>query len=371
MFHGMRNTSIHGTARSPEGAPSESQLLRELYHNVRVRLPASWQLELTADVVHGARRLDAAMSISAPDDTQATVLVEVRRQLDPRDAQQFVNQLQQGTSLDEASLVVAPFLGHRAREILTRAGISYADGTGNLRLVIDRPAVYIESTGAEVNPWRETRVLQSLRGPTAGRVVRALCDFRPPYGIRELATRTRTSPASIARVVALLEREALLTRGLFGEVADVKWPQLIRRWTNDYSMMKSNEMRTFLEPRGLDALMQRLPGFTQQRYAVTGSLAAATVAPIAPPRLAVLYTEDIEQAAETLMLRRADRGANVMLGQPFDPVVFDRTTTREGVVHVALSQAAADLLTSPGRGPQEGEELLRWMEYNEDAWRER
>lgn len=28
----------------------------------------------------------------------------------------------------------------------------------------------------------ETDLLRSLKGPTAGRVVRALCDFRPPYG---------------------------------------------------------------------------------------------------------------------------------------------------------------------------------------------
>ena len=39
------------------------------------------------------------------------------------------------------------------------------------------------------------------------------------------------------------------------------------------------------------------------------------------------------------------------------------------VRYVALSQVAADLLTSPGRGPAEAESLLEWMRANETEWR--
>ena len=53
----------------------------------------------------------------------------------------------------------------------------------------------------------------------------------------------------------------------------------------------------------------------------------------------------------------------------FDPVVFARTWTEEGVSFAALSQVAADLLGSPGRGPAEGEELIAWMGKHPDAWR--
>jgi len=68
-------------------------------------------------------------------------------------------------------------------------------------------------------------------------------------------------------------------------------------------------------------------------------------------------------------LRPADAGANVMLLRPFDPVVFARTWAEEGVSFAALSQVAADLLSSPGRGPAEGEELIAWMGKHPDAWR--
>ena len=49
-----------------------------------------------------------------------------------------------------------------------------------------------------------------------------------------------------------------------------------------------------------------------------------------------------------------------MLLAPFDSVVFDRTSNDKGITFVAPSQAAVDLLTSPGRGPAEAEAILLW-----------
>jgi hypothetical protein len=68
-------------------------------------------------------------------------------------------------------------------------------------------------------------------------------------------------------------------------------------------------------------------------------------------------------------LRPAEAGANVALLTPLDDVVFERTSTRNGVTIAAISQVAADQLTSPGRGPNEAEALMHWMQENEDTWR--
>ena len=46
-----------------------------------------------------------------------------------------------------------------------------------------------------------------------------------------------------------------------------------------------------------------------------------------------------------------------------------RTWQRDGLTYAAPAQVAADLLTSPGRGPAEGEALIEWMAQNEGAWR--
>ena len=70
-----------------------------------------------------------------------------------------------------------------------------------------------------------------------------------------------------------------------------------------------------------------------------------------------------------LGLRPADTGGNVLIGQPFDPVVFDRTEQDEGISYARVTQVAADLMTGPGRGPAEAEGLVKWMEANEEVWR--
>jgi hypothetical protein len=78
---------------------------------------------------------------------------------------------------------------------------------------------------------------------------------------------------------------------------------------------------------------------------------------------------DAAEAAVRLGLRAADAGANVMLVEPGDEGVFEGAVEREGIDYAAPSQVAADLLTSPGRGPAEGEELIDWMRSHEDVWR--
>ena len=88
-----------------------------------------------------------------------------------------------------------------------------------------------------------------------------------------------------------------------------------------------------------------------------------------PARIAAFYVDDISEATKLLQLRPTDAGTNVLLIEPFDDVVFERTLVREGLVTVAPTQLVVDLLTGPGREPSEGDELLAWMKRNEDAWR--
>ncbi|MFA5889335.1 MAG: hypothetical protein WDA27_00030 [Actinomycetota bacterium] len=289
-----------------------------------------------------------------------------KRRIDPKDVPAVLEQVRRYGP--EAPLIVAPFLGPRTRERLAKAGAAYADATGNLRLALERPALFVERTGADSSPWPDERPLRSLKGPTAGRAVRALCDFRPPYGVRELAELSRTPVASVSRVVELLDREAIVIREGRGPIESVDWPGLIRRWVQDYAFTRSSRTQTFLAPRGSQALLERLREFGMA-YSVTGSFAAVQLAAVAPARLAALYVTSISDAAKKLDLRPADTGANVILAEPFDDVVFERTAMRDGLTYAAASQVAADLLTSPGRGPAEGDALITWMEQNEDVWR--
>jgi hypothetical protein len=84
----------------------------------------------------------------------------------------------------------------------------------------------------------------------------------------------------------------------------------------------------------------------------------------------MVYVADAEKAANVWGLRPADAGANVMLAEPGFDVVFERSlTNKEGVVLAAPTQVVVDLMTGPGRSPNEAEELLEWMKANEGSWR--
>ena len=264
-------------------------------------------------------------------------------------------------------VVAAAYLSPRARALLRDRGVGYADITGNVRIEVSTPGLFIATDGADHDPWPRDHKLRSLRGRGAARAMRAIIDTSPPCGVRELAQSTGASAPTLSRVLDLLEREAIVTRTR-GAVSTVDWQDAIRRWAEDYDQTDSNTPTTVLEPRGLPALENRLRA-TKFEYAATGALAAQRFDPIAPARLAAIYVTDAIQAIERLDLRETEAGADVVLLEPLDPAVFDRTVDRDGLRCVAPSQLAVDLLTGPGREPSQGEQMLNWMEKNEHVWR--
>ena len=345
--------------------PSEVQTLAAVERLAADSLPPGWSLQATRRPPRHGREPDAVWDIQAPDGSAASFAVEAKRALLGR---QLVEVLSQLATFEGLPLVAAAYLSPTLRASLADRGVSYADTTGNLRIVADRPGLFVERQGARKDPWPSDEPLRSLRGRAAGRAVRALVDFRPPYGVRDLAKRASVPLGSLSRALDLLDREGLVTRDDRGSVIGLDWEGTIRRWSQDYEFGRSNQTALYLDPRGISSFASKLSR-TGSKYAATAAFAAQRFAPIAPARQAALYAEDSALMAERLGLRPADTGANVILAEPFDPVVFERSTVREGLQVVAASQLAADLLTGTGREPPEGNELLAWMRANEDAWR--
>lgn len=345
--------------------PSETRTLRAVERLVADALPPRWSFRSSREPGKGAQRTRARWTLKAPGGSAATFVVGVRRALHGPTLDQVLAQL---AAVGAIPLVATPYVSPTVRASLAERGASYADSTGNLRLIADEPGLFIERAGATKDPWPSDETLRSLRGRGAGRAIRALVDFRAPYGVRELAQRAGVALGSLSRVLDLLAREGLVTREPRGAVTAIDWERIIRRWAQDYDFARSNQTATFLEPRGLDAIASRLSD-TEWTHAATGALGAQRFAPIAPARQAAIYTDDIARAAERLRLRPTDTGANVVLAEPYDPVVFDRSTIRDGLRIVAASQLAVDLLTGPGRDRSEGNDLLDWMRRNENAWR--
>lgn len=293
--------------------------------------------------------------------------LEARARLDPKGVRPLLEAADREHQRDSL-VVIARYLSDGTRERLREGDVGYLDLTGNVRIVVPAPGLYIETQGASEDPDREERPARSLRGVKAGRIVRALVDHARPPGVRQLAALTKVDAGYVSRVLAFLDSEALVTRVGRGLTERVDWPALLRRWARDAPLESRGSPQTYLEPRGLPALVARLEK-SKERYAVTGSLAAATIAPVAPTRLATIWVRGVTSAATGLNLRPTQSGANVLLIEPADEGVFEGAVRSGGLWYAAPSQVAADLLTSPGRGPAEGEELIGWMEANEGKWR--
>ena len=171
--------------------------------------------------------------------------------------------------------------------------MSYMDATGNLRIIVQHPALYLRDTGADRDPWSGTgRPRGTLQGPPAAKVVRALVDFVPPVTVPELVRRSGASTGATYRVVEFLEREGLIEQVPRAPIIGVEWRRLVERWSEDYSFQRSNVVSAYLQPRGIPAVLDGLRGSEGMRYALTGSLAAQRLAPYASPRLAMLYVDN-------------------------------------------------------------------------------
>lgn len=369
----MMNNPKSSNSPAPAEITRESDLLRMLEEALRDRLPRDWTVKLDVAPRVGTWRPDAVLEVSAPNGDRGVALVEAQLGLEPRSVEDLVAMLERARVDAEipaesraAPLIVARYISPRAQALLEELGASFADATGNMRFNLARPPVFIRTEGAKQNPWAEVRDLRSLKGRSAARVVRALCDLAPPFQVTKLAALSETSAGSASRVVELLEREALIERDPRKAVTSVDVGDLIARWADDFRFSDQNQIRTALEPRSLESLFNRLRGVDLD-YAITGSFAANEVAPTAVAKLLVIYADDADAMLGSLALREVDSGSNVWIAAPPDDLPFVRTWKRDGLRYAALSQVACDLFDLPGRSPQEAEELAAWLERNPGA----
>jgi len=357
---------------SNSGAFGNSVLGRGLQY-LAERLPPRWSIARADQRPRNQNaKSDGILEIRAPDGTRSTIIVEATVGLTAVEARALAGRLDQAARDNGASgrLVVTTFLSALARERLRAAGVSYLDLTGNAHIVLDRPGLVIELHGADRDPAPERKEKRTLKGGAAARIVRALADWDPPVGVRELARRAGINAGYATRILTLLMREDVIARNTRGVIMAVRWRDLLRRWAQDYGVFETNRAVAYLAPRGIPTLLERLTTY-DGRWALTGSAAVPRAAAVATIGHALIYVDNVEEASAALGLRAVDSGANAILLEPFDSVIWERTRQDGGRVSVAVSQCAVDLLTGSGRQPGEAEALLDWMAKHEVDWRNR
>lgn len=321
-------------------------------------LPPSWKVAAVRQA--GAVTL---LSVSDAADSAGAMSLLTTDRLEPRDVAAT------WLPTDAPVLFSADWLSERTRELLRERGASYIDRTGNVEIQLDRPGMFIRTTGAARDPDPKPTNAPSLRGPRAWAMLRTLIEVDPPYTAGELATALGVDNGYVTRVLQVLADELVIERAPRGPVTATEWEPLLRMVTANYSLLGANTTTTWVAAAGPSQLVDDLPKLRIGRWAVTGSFVASSISPVAAPEMAVIYTDDAERLAKAARLLPAKVGANVVLAEPYDPVVFERGTTTNGMRTVSVAQAAIDCLTGPGRMPAEGEALLAWMRRNPKRWR--
>lgn len=354
------------------GQLAEARLLRDAMDALAAWLPDGWSVRVSP----GERRpsdpaFDACWVIAAPDQRDASLLVEAKGAIEPRVAERLITRLrgQAGASW----LIVARYISGAARARFADANVSYLDLTGNVYVRLADPGLVIRADGLAKDPTRPPRAVSTLRGARMAAIVRDLVEHRRPGTLRDIGRRTGADIGYLSRVLSFLDAQALITRSPRGELIDVAWPALLERWATDAPLRARGAPSRYLAPRGLDEFTRRLAEATG--YAVTGSLAVAQVAPIAPARLARVYAADGRALAAATGLRAADAGANVVVIEVDDalPLAVGARPAwhghRDGLRYASPVNVAADLLSGSGREPDEGAALIEWMRLNEEVWR--
>ena len=166
---------------------SETSMLQRGLERLREVLPPGWSVDAAS-----SRGRDGLVRLTAPDGSMGVLTVEAKQRLAPGTVPSVRAVLEKQTG--GAPVVFAGWLSRLTQGALREAGIGYLDLTGNLDLRLDRPGLYLRDVGADHDPEPAPSALKSLKGAGAARAVRALVDFVPPYGVRELAAARSLSP---------------------------------------------------------------------------------------------------------------------------------------------------------------------------------
>ncbi len=349
----------------------EARLLDPAIELLSRRLPSDWVVERARG---GAGSEPPALAIQSGKGGGPTLVeVEIRSSVSARDVQALVGgpwKRRRTRDVNQAILLIASYIGPRARELLTDEGISYLDLTGNVRVSLNEPSIFIELQGAERDP-SGTKSKRGLRGAKVGSVVRVLADAAPPYTGADIARAANVNEGYLSRILETLAVEGLIERESFGPVMGVDWPAMLRRRAQELDLFGSAGTYLYVARQGTRRLLEDLKDCrSDPSPTITGSFAAGRLRPVAAARLLVVYSMAPRELADDLRLLPAEVGADTVLVRPDNEVVFARSTRdEEGLTWAAPSQVAIDCLAGNGRMPAEGEAVIEWMRENERQWR--
>lgn len=264
-------------------------------------------------------------------------------------------------------LLVSRYLSLPTRQTLTEEGLAFADATGNARILNQSPSLAIITQGAASDPFRlPGRPKLSLKGETSQQVAKYLVEHTAPFAISQLIQETGAPRGSVYRVLDLLEESDRIAKSS-GQITRIDWEEILLDWTDETSFFEAGFTKSYQATRGLPQLLSDLRK-AKTRYVATGTIASAPFHQSAGLYAAALYSEDPDALAKELGLVAADSGANVIIAFPSNAMPYQNEIDSDGLKSTNLALTFRDLMSGPGRGPEEAKNLLDWMRSNRELW---
>lgn len=298
------------------------------------------------------------------------VLGEIKALGEPWAIRVAIHQLREYQHLypEYTPLLVAPFMGPRARELCKEHGIGYIDLSGNCYL--EWNGIYIEKVGRS-NRFNEVKEIKGLFSDKASLIVRAVVErAKERHGVRELSRQLGVSPAWTSQVLIGLVRAGYAAR-TNREIYISRPLDLLEDWAESYYFSRRNDVDSFFcdapTPQALISRIASVNGAGERRYALTLHAGASLVAPFAKFHEVHLYVDPWEHRVETerfwmeaLELEKVDRGGNLYLVWPYyKHGAFYGVREVNGVPVVSDIQLYIDLYNFPMRGREQAEHLMR------------
>jgi hypothetical protein len=334
--------------------------VREVRENVRLRTNTG-----------GAMDADAIFNIDLRG-TPATLLVEAKNSVYPRDAREAAWQLRklQG-ALQEAEgftetlpVIASRSLSAGARDFLRSENIGYYEEGGSLFLFSPLLYIFVDRPPSK----RAAQVRRALFSGRRSQVLLALLQHSHEWhSVKDLAAVAFASPATVSQVLVELEkREWVATRGggphKERQLADPR--SVLDAWAKHIADLPKQQSRRFFVPSlKPEELLQRVHRVCEARsipYEITGEWAAQIYSPflssISQVRCRV-HTDHAATLVGELQAREVSEGSNFALLEAKSRHDFLFREQERGVWLANPIIVYLDLLRSGGRAKELAQHL--------------
>jgi hypothetical protein len=370
------------TAQAWHKEAAIERVIRERLSKVPFVRLHSIRREVPIDPGGDSVRVDYAAKLSVHE-RPVTLVVEWKNEVYPKGVRDAASQLRHYISnlhekqKDEKrgyGILAAPFISEASAKICADEGIGYIDLAGNALLRFE--SIFIERRVTDKNPYRRQE-FYSLFSARATRILRILMNGPiRPWKVEELAQSANVSVGWVSEVRKQLIAQDWATADENG-LRVTRPNSLLDAWAKQDHWRRRTEVRQYstllADPAEVALKVRDLlkegafgdGGFI--RHAFTQSFAGWLRRPYTVPITVSAYVDrfpDEEKFMKTLLARRVDGGAQLLLVKPRDAGVFVPLQIVSGFTLVCDVQIYLDLLHAGQRADEQAHELRKSADFS-------